>query len=60
MKQLKIKDTKALYVKRVENALYCDFCEERDVTVLELEDDNETQICSYCIKQLNKIADKLL
>lgn len=60
MKKLKIKDTKALYVKKVEHALYCDFCEERDVTVLEIEDENETQVCSSCILQLNRIADKLL
>lgn len=60
MKRIKIKDTSALYIKRIKHALYCDFCEERDVTVLELEDENETQICKNCIKQISKIADKLL
>ena len=55
----KIKDTKALYVKKVEHALYCDFCEERDVTVMELEDENETQICELCSTEITKIALKI-
>jgi len=55
----KIKDTKALYVKKVENALYCDFCEERDVTVIELEDENETQICESCVSELSRTASKI-
>ena len=60
MKKLKIKDTDALYVKRVEHALYCDFCEEPDVMVIELEDELETQVCLSCVNQLYKIANKLI
>lgn len=59
MKKYKIKDTKALYVKLVLHALYCDFCETRDVTVIELEDENETQICEDCCKELLKVSSKL-
>ena len=60
MKKYKIKDTKALYAKKVEHALYCDFCEERDVTVVELEDENETQVCLHCINELYKIGHQLI
>ena len=59
MKKFKIKDTTALYVKKVERALYCDFCEESDVTVMELEDENETQFCIDCIEELYKSSKKL-
>jgi formylmethanofuran dehydrogenase subunit E len=59
-KKFKVKDTKALYAKKVEHALYCDFCEERDVTVIELEDENETQICTFCVEELYQIRKKLL
>jgi len=59
MKKIKIKDTKALYAFRVEHALYCDFCETRDVTVIELEDENETQMCWNCIKQVYTIGERL-
>lgn len=59
MKTFKIKDTKALYVKYQEYSIYCDFCEEPGVQVLELEDENETQICENCLKQLNKVAEKV-
>ena len=60
MKKYKIKDTKALYVKKVEHALYCDFCKQNDVTVVELEDENETQICLHCVNELYIVAHKLL
>ena len=59
MKKFKVKDTKALYAKKTENALYCDFCEEKDVTVIELEDENETQICQFCVEELYQIAKKI-
>ena len=60
MKRFKIKDTKSLYAKKVENAVYCDFCEEPRVTVVELEDENETQVCINCVNELYKIAHKLI
>jgi hypothetical protein len=60
MKRFKVKDTKALYAKKVEHALYCDFCEEPDVTVVEIEDENQTQVCGNCIDELYRISIKLL
>jgi len=60
MKKFKIKDTNALYVKRVDRAISCDFCEEIDVEVIELEDSEESQICKSCIEELYKVANKLL
>lgn len=55
----KIKDLKALYVKRVEHSMYCDFCRAPDVTVIELEDENETQICERCVNQLTLVGPKI-
>lgn len=59
MKYIKIKDTKALYAFKVDCALYCDLCETPDVAVIELEDENATQICGSCIEQLAKLAKTL-
>ena len=51
----KLKDTKSLYVKKVEHALYCDFCEDCNVTVMELQDENETQICKLCATEISRM-----
>ena len=53
--KFKLKDIKSLYVKRVEHALYCDFCEKRNVNVMELEDENETQICKSCATEITRM-----
>lgn len=61
MRKIHLKKDNAVYVK-IEKALYCDFCGERDREVFTSDFDEgqdshkcEMQICFSCVDQLNKL-----